>query len=147
MKRFLSAVVLTSALLAAPVIQAASYQDRAMGTGAVVGATTGAVIGSSQNQAVEGAIFGAILGTIAGAVIASQHQPAYVVHQQPRTHYQPVAQHHEHRMQKPTYVARHHPRSHYKPVTHQYERRMQNNRQHERYVASNSYGHERGDRR
>ncbi len=82
-KNLLSATLLSTALLAAPVSQAASYQDRAMTTGAVVGATTGAVVGSNNNQAVEGAIFGAVLGTIAGAVIASQAEPVTVVHTRP----------------------------------------------------------------
>jgi len=104
MKRILSAVVVTTALFAAPVVQAASYQDRAMGTGAVVGATTGAVIGSGQNQAVQGAIFGAVLGTIAGAVIASQHQPAAYVVQQPRPRHQAYT--HRGEYHKPVDVAR-----------------------------------------
>jgi len=88
MKRIAIATLLSTALLAAPVAQAASNQDRAMATGAVIGATAGGVVGSSRNQALEGAIFGAVLGTIAGAVIASNSQPAYVAPQ--RTHYQPV---------------------------------------------------------
>lgn len=98
-----------------------------MATGAVVGATTGAVVGSSQNQAVEGAIFGAVLGTIAGVVIASQHQPVYVVQQQRRPHYAPARHRYEHREQ------RHDSRSY--------------NRHGDRYATSRSYSHERGDRR
>ena len=127
MKRMITAALLTSALLAAPVAQAASYQDRAMATGAVVGATTGAVVGSSHNQAVEGAIFGAVLGTIAGAVIASQHQPVYVAQQQPRPHYKPVSHHYQPRTQKASYSHNH-------------------NRKHDRNADSRSYGHERGGR-
>ena len=88
MKRIVIATLLSTALLAAPVAQAASNQDRAMATGAVIGATAGGVVGSSRNQALEGAIFGAVLGTIAGAVIASNSEPAYVAPK--RTHYQPV---------------------------------------------------------
>ena len=118
MKRIITAALLTSALLAAPVAQAASYQDRAMATGAVVG--------SSHNQAVQGAIFGAVLGTIAGVVISSQHQPVHVVKQHPRPHYKPVA-HHKHRAQK-VYYSR------------------SNNRNHGLYADSHSYRHERGDR-
>ena len=126
MKRIITTALLTSALLAAPVAQAASYQDRSMATGAVVGATTGAVVGSSHNQAVQGAIFGAVLGTIAGVVISSQHQPVHVVKQHPRPHYKPVA-HHKHRAQK-VYYSR------------------SNNRNHGLYADSHSYRHERGDR-
>ena len=48
MKRIISATLLSAALLAAPLAQAASYQDRAMATGAVVGASTGAVVGSGR---------------------------------------------------------------------------------------------------
>jgi uncharacterized protein YcfJ len=127
MKSFITAALLITALLIAPVTQAASYQDRAMATGAVVGATTGAVIGSGHNQVIEGAIFGAVLGTIAGAIIANQHRPAYVV--------------------------QHQPRAHYKPVRHQYERRSykqsysrSNNRQHNQYATTRSYDHERRER-
>jgi len=125
MQPFITAVLLTTALLIAPVAQSASYQDRAMATGTVVSATTGAVVGSGQNQAVEGAIFGAVLGTIAGAFIASQHQPVYVVRHQPRPHYKPVRHHHERR--------------------HFYSRSY--NRQYNRYTVRRDYGHERSDRR
>ena len=116
MKSFITTALLSTALLAAPVAQAASYQDRAMGTGAVVGATTGAVIGSSHHQAVEGAIFGAVLGTIAGAIIANQHQPVHIVKRQPQTHYKPWAHYKQ---------TRHHyqPRAHYKQARHHYQPR------------------------
>jgi len=153
MKRILIATMLSTALLAAPVAQAASNQDRAMATGAVVGATAGGVVGASQNQALEGAIFGAVLGTIAGAVIASNQQAVYVAPQ--RTHYQPVVRHH-------LPVVRHYQPvvHHYKPVVKRYQpqanhyqprvrqvayARPQQHRS-ERYVAPRSYGHERGER-
>jgi len=120
MKSFYTAVLLTVALLASPVARAASYQDRTIATGAVIGATTGAVVGSSRNQAVEGAIFGAVLGTIAGVVIASQSQP--------------------------TYVVQHQPRPHYRPVRHEYERKhaysRPSNRQHDRYATTRGYEHD-----
>ena len=114
MKSFITAALLTTALLAAPVAQAASYQDRTMATGAVVGATAGAVVGSAQNQVVEGAVFGAILGTIAGVVIASQNEPVYVVHQ-------PAAHHEGRRDHRPSY-----------------SRQQQN-----RHATSRGYDHER----
>jgi uncharacterized protein YcfJ len=96
-KRLAIATLLSTALLASPVTQAASYQDRAMTTGAVVGATSGAIIGSNSNQAIEGAIFGAVLGTIAGAIIASNNQPVTVVHTQRR----PVVEHHVYHQPRP----------------------------------------------
>ena len=96
-KRLAIATLLSTALLASPVTQAASYQDRAMTTGAVVGATSGAVIGSNSNQAVEGAIFGAVLGTIAGAIIAQNQQPVTVVHTQRR----PMVEHHVYHHPRP----------------------------------------------
>jgi len=86
MKQFLSAIVLTSAMLAAPLAHAGN-QDRAMATGAVVGATTGAVVGSSTNQAVEGAFVGAVFGTIAGAILADASEPEYVVIREPQREY------------------------------------------------------------
>jgi len=86
MKQFLSAIVLSSALLAAPMAHAGN-QDRAMATGAVVGATTGAVVGSSTNQAVQGAFVGAVFGTIAGAILASASEPEYVVVREPHREY------------------------------------------------------------
>lgn len=97
MKSWITAALLGTTLFTASASLAASYEDRAMATGAVVGATTGAVAGSGYNQAVEGAIFGAILGTVAGAVIASRQQPVYVVTHRPRPHYRPVRHRHESR--------------------------------------------------
>lgn len=136
MKRIITITLLTTALLAAPVVQAASYQDRAMATGAVVGATTGAVAGSSSDQAVQGAIFGAVLGTIAGAVIASQYQEQviYVAPHQPRVHHKPAVARYEHRVQRPAY-------SHDR----QSRQARSNNRQYSRYADNHNYGHERRD--
>jgi uncharacterized membrane protein len=87
MKRLMTIAVLVLTLLAAPLAQAASYQDRVIANGAVIGTATGAVVGASQNQPVEGALFGAVLGTIAGAIIASQIEPAYAVEYHPAPHY------------------------------------------------------------
>lgn len=87
MKRLMTATALTLSLLAAPLAQAASYQDRAIANGAVIGTAAGAVVGASQNQPVEGALFGAVLGTIAAAIIASQIEPAYAVEYHPYPHY------------------------------------------------------------
>ncbi|TLS76477.1 hypothetical protein FE236_06360 [Mariprofundus erugo] len=109
MKRILIVTALTTAMFAASVAQAASYQDRSMATGAVVGATTGAVVGSASHQVVEGAVFGAVLGTIAGAVIASQHEPVYVARNDVRPHYRPVA--HVYQPRHHAYVQRDHHRS------------------------------------
>jgi len=139
MKRIVIATMLSTALLAAPVAQAASNQDRAMATGAVVGATAGGVIGAGQNQAVQGAIFGAVLGTIAGAVIASNSQPVYVEPQ--RTYHKPAVRHYQPHVQ------------HYKPRT-QYRQPavrkvvyVQPQRQHKvRYVASRSRDHDYRER-
>ncbi|MDT8376576.1 MAG: glycine zipper domain-containing protein [Mariprofundaceae bacterium] len=112
MKKTLTiATLLSTALLASPPVQAASYQDRAMTTGAVVGATTGAVVGSNSNQAVEGAIFGAVLGTIAGAIIADQYRPAPVVYT--RTH-RPVVKRHIHVQHRP--VVKRHVHVQHRPV-------------------------------
>ncbi len=140
MKSFITVTLLSAALLVAPAAQSASYQDRAMGTGAVVGATTGAVIGSSHNQVVQGAIFGAVLGTIAGAIIANQQQSVHIVQRQPRTHYKPVRHHYQ-------------PQAHYKPVRHYNQRpnyeqsySRSNNRQHNQYAARRDYDHERRER-
>jgi len=121
MKSLITAVLLSAALLAAPVSQAASYQDRAMTTGAVVGATTGAVVGAGSNQVVEGAIFGAVLGTMAGAIIGSQYQPVYVV---------------EHERHRP----------HYRPVRYEHEREHSYSRERGRYHDQRSRGHGRRDR-
>lgn len=108
MKRMLMVTALTTAMFAAPVVQAASYQDRTMATGAVVGATTGAVVGSASHQVVEGAVFGAVLGTIAGAVIASQHEQVYVARNDVHPHYKPVA--HAYKPRGHAYVQRDHHR-------------------------------------
>ncbi len=158
MKRIITAALLTSAMLAAPFAQAASYQDRSMATGTVVGATTGAVVGSGNNQLVEGAVFGAVLGTIAGALLASQHQPAYVV-QQPRTHHRSVVVHHtKHRSQKASYSHSSNRKQsryadshrHYRTTTvvrnsdhrpHKTSYAHSNNRIQGRYVDSRSYDH------
>ncbi len=106
MKRIITATLLSTALLVAPLAQAASYQDRTMATGAVVGATTGAVVGSGSNQMLEGAIIGAVFGTIAGAVIGNQHQPVYVTHQS-HHQYKPVAHRYERRDYRPSYSRSH----------------------------------------
>ncbi len=151
MKRIVIATMLSTALLAAPVAQAASNQDRAMATGAVIGATAGGVVGSSRNQALEGAIFGAVLGTIAGAVIASNSQPVYVAPL--RTHYQPVRHYKGVRQYRPVVghklpVARHdrsrftHQQSHVREIAYvqpQHQRSV-------RHIASRSRDHEHGER-
>ncbi|OIQ01259.1 MAG: hypothetical protein COS82_01890 [Zetaproteobacteria bacterium CG06_land_8_20_14_3_00_59_53] len=136
MKRIITAALLSTALLAAPMAQAASYQDRTMATGAVVGATAGAVVGSNSNQAVEGAIFGAVLGTIAGAMIASANQPAYqqVYVAQPQHHYRPTAYHYQPRVQ------------HYRPVAQRVVYVQPAPRRVEHRAAPRSYGHGYGDR-
>jgi len=131
MKKTLAiATLLSTALLASSPAQAASYQDRAMTTGAVVGATTGAVVGSNSNQAVEGAIFGAVLGTIAGAIIANQHQPVTVVH----TGHRPVVKRHVYTQHRP--VVKRHARV----------AKQRAHLRHERYVAQ-GYGHQRNQNR
>jgi len=124
MKRIMTTALLSTALLAAPVAQAASNQDRAMATGAVVGATTGAVIGSGHQRAIEGALVGAVFGTVAGAMIASANEPIYVAHER---HYQPRVRHYQPPVRKVVYV---------RPV----------HRQSERHAAPRSYGHRYGDR-
>jgi len=93
-KNLVIAAMLTTALFASSVTPAASYQDRAMATGAIFGGATGAAIGSGTNQAVEGAIFGAVFGTIAGAIIADHHQPEYVVYHHPRPYRKHVIHRH-----------------------------------------------------
>jgi len=132
MKRIISAALLSTALLAAPFAQAASYQDRTMATGAVVGATAGAVIGSNSNQAIEGAVFGAVLGTIAGVMIASNNQPVHVV--QPVRHYQKPHRYQQHRK---THVQYHQPRV--KKVVYTRYEPVARHRQHVQKVAY--YGH------
>ena len=122
MKRIITAALLSTAILAAPVAEAASGQDRAMATGAVIGATSGAVIGSSHNQTLEGAFIGAVFGTIAGAVIGSQSQPTHVVHQPRRHYHKPVVHHREHRAYSRSYD------------------------RHDRHNRYNRYDHERGHR-
>jgi len=102
MKRIISAALLSTALLAAPVAQAASNQDRAMATGAVVGATTGAVVGSGSHRAFEGAMVGAVLGTIAGAMIAIADEPVYVA--TPRHYDRPKVQHYRSHAQQVVYA-------------------------------------------
>jgi len=157
MKRIIIASMLSTALLAAPVAQAASNQDRAMATGAVVGATAGGVIGSSHNQALEGAIFGAVLGTIAGAVIASNNQPVYVAPQ--RTHYQPVRHYKYVRHYRPVRqyrpVVRHklpiirHDRTrfkHYQPHVRNVIYVQPRHQRSVRYAVSRSRDHEHGER-
>jgi len=141
MKRIMTAALLSTALLAAPLAQAASSQDRAMATGAVVGATTGAVVGSNSNRAVEGAVFGAVMGTIAGAMIASYNEPVYVArprHVERRVvhHYPPRARHHRPHVQKVVYV---------QPAPRRVARHAAANRA-ERHASTRSYGHRYGDR-
>ena len=163
MKRIVIATIISTVLLASPVAQAASNQDRAMATGAVIGATAGGVVGASRNQALEGAIFGAVLGTIAGAVIASNSQPVYVAPQRP--HYQPVRHYKPSRHYKtvryykggrkyrpvvrqklPTATYKRsgykHKKSHVRKVVHVQTKRQSS----VRYVASRSRGHEHEDR-
>jgi len=82
-KTLITASLLSVALLASPVSQAAGYQDRAAATGAVVGATTGAIVGANHDRPVEGAVVGAVLGSIVGIVIASNRQPGQVVYAEP----------------------------------------------------------------
>ena len=126
MKKTLAiATLLSTALLASSPAQAASYQDRAMTTGAVVGATTGAVVGSNSNQTVEGAIFGAVLGTIAGAIIANNNHQATVVH----TRHRPVVKRHVYTQHRP--VVKRHARV----------AKQRAHLRHERYVAQ-GYGHQ-----
>ena len=146
MKSFISVAVLSVALFAAPATQAASYQDRTMATGAVVGAATGAAVGAGSNQVVEGAIFGAVLGTVAGAIIGSQHrETVYVSNHRDRSrhgHARSYERRHDH---KPVYTSGRHHRPQYGNA-HGYERRhtYSNAR---RYDRSRSYGrHERRDR-
>ena len=130
--------MLTAALFTSSLAQAASYQDRAMTTGAVFGGTTGAVIGSNSNQAVEGAIFGALLGTIAGVIIADQHRPAPVVY----THHRPVVKRHVYSHHRPAvkrHAYKHQRRAH--RVTEQRARHRN-----DRYVAR-GYGHPRSGTR
>lgn len=101
MKRITTATLLFTALFAASVAETASYEDKAMATGAVIGATTGAVIGSTSNKTAEGAVAGALLGTVAGAVIASQSEPTVVV--QPPAPHKQVVRRHEHHLEKASY--------------------------------------------
>ncbi len=120
------AAMLTAALFTSSTAQAASYQDRAMTTGAVFGGATGAAVGSSSNRAIEGAIFGAVLGTIAGAIIADQYRPTPVV----QTYHRPVVRrHHAYRQHHVYRVAKR--RAHLR---------------HDRYVAR-GYGHHRSGTR
>ena len=142
MKAFITAALLSVTLLAAPIAQAASYQDRAMATGAVVGATTGAVVGSAQNQAFEGALFGAVLGTIAGAVIGNQQQPVHVVHQPAPRHYKPV----RHVERRHVYARSSHNSRHEYVNERSSAYAEHDNRQPKHYVASRSDGHGRYDR-
>jgi hypothetical protein len=132
------AAMLTAALFALSPAQAASYQDRAMATGAVFGGTTGAAIGSNSNQAVEGAIFGAVLGTIAGIIIADQHRPAPVVY----THHRPVVKRHVYSHQRP--AVKRHAYKHQRRV-HRVAEQRAHHRQN-RYVAQ-GYGHHRSGTR
>lgn len=142
MKRIMTAALLSTALLAAPLAQAASSQDRAMATGAVVGATTGAVVGSNSNRAVEGAVFGAVMGTIAGAMIASYNEPVYVA--RPR------------HVEQRRVVHRHKPRvRHYRPHVHKVvyvqpsPRRVVRDayaKRTERHASARSYRHHYGNR-
>jgi len=149
MKRIFSAALLSTALLAAPFAQAASYQDRTMATGAVVGATAGAVVGSNSNQAIEGAVFGAVLGTIAGAMIASANQPAVYVapqqHYRPAAHhYQPRVQHHQPRVQKVVYT-RYVPVVQHRPHVQQVAYYGHRSQPVVRHVPSHSYRHGHDD--
>jgi hypothetical protein len=130
------AATLTAALFASSPVQAASYQDRAMTTGAVFGGTTGAVIGSNSNQAVEGAIFGALLGTIAGVIIADQHRPAPVVYARHR----PVVKRHVYSHHRP--AVKRHAYKHQRRAHRVTEQRVR----HDRYVAR-GYGHPRSGTR
>jgi len=133
---FMIAILLSSALFVSPVTHAASYQDQAMVTGAIVGGASGAIIGSNQHRAVEGAIFGAVLGTVAGAIIGNQRQSAvayhhprpqrsHVIKHRYRTH---KATHDRHNHHQHDYQSRHHKAKHYF------------HHRHGRYVAQ-GYGH------
>ena len=94
MKKFLSAIVLSSALLAAPLAHADSQDG--MAAGAVVGATTGAIVGSNSDQAVQGALVGAVFGTIAGAILADDDEPVYVREYRPHREYREHRREYEH---------------------------------------------------
>ena len=50
---------------------AGNYEDRAVATGVVIGASAGAVIGSQNGRTAEGAIIGGIMGAVAGAILAN----------------------------------------------------------------------------
>ena len=130
--------MLIAALFASSAAQAASYQDRAMTTGAVFGGATGAAVGSNSNQAVEGAIFGAVLGTIAGAIIANQYRPAPVV----QTHHRPVVKRHVYSHHRP--AVKHHTFKQQRRL-HRVTEQRAHHRQN-RYVAR-GYGHQRSGTR
>lgn len=132
------AAMLTTALFASSPVQAASYQDRAMTTGAVFGGATGAAIGSSSNQAVEGAIFGALLGTIAGIIIADRYHPEPVV----QIHHRPVVKRHIYSHHRP--AVRRHTYKHQRRA-HRVAEQRAHHRQN-RYVAQ-GYGHPRSGTR
>lgn len=135
-KTLIIATLLTTAMFAALPAHAASYQDRAMTTGALFGGATGAAIGSNSNQAVEGAIFGAVLGTIAGAIIADNHQP--VAYHHPRPYRKHVINKRGHRGHKATQY-RHQRKHGYYKRHHKAERY---GHQRSRHVVR-GYGHKR----
>lgn len=83
----------------------AGPQERAMVTGAAIGATAGAVIGSQTHETAQGALVGAMFGAIAGAILSDAHAAPvqYRVHQ-------PVAVHHRDRDQYREYGYRGHGR-------------------------------------
>lgn len=67
----------------------AGQQERAMVTGAFLGAMSGAAIGSNSGEAGKGAVVGAFVGAIAGAVLSDVNRQPMVVthHPQPRVVY------------------------------------------------------------
>ena len=142
MKTLVTTAVLSVALLAAPASQAASYQDRTMATGAVIGATTGAAVGAGSNQVVEGAIFGAVLGTVAGAIIGSQYkEPVYVSNHRHRPRHGHVRSYERRHQHKPVYVSGHRHRSKYEHAR-GYERKRAYSR-HDRRDRSRYSDHRR----
>ena len=68
--RKLALLTILLSLAASPAI-AGSYQDRAVATGVVIGASAGAVIGSQNGKTAEGAMIGGIMGAVAGAILAN----------------------------------------------------------------------------
>ncbi len=102
-------------LASAPAV-AGNYQDRAVATGVVIGASAGAVIGAQNGRTAEGAIIGGVMGAVAGAIFANNtyveprpevyRRTVYVRQHKPYRHHKDRRLHNRSHYGKSVYQAR-----------------------------------------